>query len=167
MLSFIHLLFSSHVHSAPVSSNAHKELVGNVSLDAFSLLWEFLKTHPLEYSSTTSTSGLILYLDHEFSFSPLACIIGLDLDVASPSSWAQHPVPPTVQTPYPLMRSTSLPSPAFALRTHVLAGSVTCLALASCLCDLEEGVQCEKVSGQQCNRRPSLSPFLLKSSVPL
>lgn len=120
MLSFIWFLFSGYWHFTSVSSNSPSESVG-IDLDAFSLLCEFLKVHLFEYSSSPASLVWFFTLTMNFQFilwlGFLALILMLGLLPLG------HPVPPTIQTLHPLMRSTSLPGPVFVLRAPVLAGS--------------------------------------------
>ena len=48
---------------------------------------------------------------------------------------------------------------------HLSWQGLVCLTFISCLCDLEEGLQCWRMPGQQSDERPLLSPFLLESSM--
>lgn len=120
MLSFIWFLFSSYRHSTSVSSNACSELVG-IDLDAFSILCEFLKVCLFEYSS--SPAPLVWFFPSTMNFHFILWLGLLALILMLGLLPLGHPVPLTIQTLHPLMRSTSLPSPVFILRTPVLAGS--------------------------------------------
>lgn len=162
MLSFIWVLFSSYRHSTSVSSNARREPVG-IDLDAFSLLCEFLKVHLFEYSS--SPASLVWFFASTMNFHFILWLGFLALILMLGLLPLGHPVPPTIQTLPPLLRSTCLPGPVFVLRTPVLAGS--------CLPDFHQlpvwfggGMQCRRMPGQWSDERPLLSPFLLESSVP-
>lgn len=134
MLSFIWLLFSSYRHSTSVSSNARSEPVG-IDLDAFRLLCEFLKFHLFEYSS--SPASLVWFFTSAMNFHFILWLGFLALILMLGLLPLGHPVPPTIQTLHPLLRSTSLPSPVFVLGYLSWQGLV-CLTFISCLCDLEE-----------------------------
>lgn len=135
MLSFIWLLFSSYRHSTSVSSNARSEPVG-IDLDAFRLLCEFLKFHLFEYSS--SPASLVWFFTSAMNFHFILWLGFLALILMLGLLPLGHPVPPTIQTLHPLLRSTSLPSPVFVLG-HLSWQGLVCLTFISCLCDLEEG----------------------------
>ena len=83
--------------------------------------FEFLKVHLFEYSS--SPAPLVWFFPSTVNFHFILWLGLLALILRLGLLPLGYPVPLTIQTLHPLMRSTSLPSPVFILRTPVLAGS--------------------------------------------